>query len=64
MVLVERRQALHGLGIHLFYRLNLVAPEGDAKQVVAVGQGHVDGVALHAELSSAKAHVVPHVEAI
>ena len=51
-------------GIHFFNCVNLVVPEGDANQVVGIGQKDIHRVALEAEVACLGGYVVAHVEAI
>ena len=63
-VVVEAAEGDTRYGVHLLDAVHLVAPEGDAQEVVVVGQEDVHCVALDAEVASVQFQVVAHVEAV
>jgi len=63
-VVVEAAEGDTRDGVHLLDAVHLVAPEGDAQEVVVVGQEDVHRVALDAEVAAVQFQVVAHVEAV
>ena len=64
LVLVKLCHRMSCHGIHLLYRVHLVAPEHHAQHAVGVGQEDVDRVATDAEAATVEVHVVAHVQAV
>ena len=64
LVLLERGQSVEIDGVHFFYGVHLVIPEGYSQHVVAVCHEDVHGVSPHAEISSLKVDVVAHVQGV
>ena len=55
VVFIELTDALHRLWVNLLYALYLVAPVGDAKQVVGVCKSYVESVAFHSDFTTIEA---------
>ena len=64
LIFLKLPDARHRDGIHLFDAVDFIVPEGDAQEVVGVGQEDIHGVALDPIFSSREADIVARVKRV
>ena len=63
-VFLERVDSVEGVRIDFLDGVDLLVPPGEAQPVVAVGHGHVHGVAFDAEMAALQIDVVAYIKRV